>query len=141
MAKQLKWKEYDYKVQVGPGNSWLYRPLLEIEVSSKSNSARLPLLAMIDSGTDSTVLHIDLAHRLRIDLSSCQKVKLGGIGTTFGYISTIQLIVPSINVSMDIPAMFAENLPLQGLLGQRHFFQRFKIRFEKDKNKFYLAAV
>ena len=133
MAKRLKWKEYDYSVQSGPGNSWIYRPVLKIVVSTKS-SERVHVLAMIDSGTDSTVLDASVAESLNI-------VRLGGIGTAEGFLSTISLSVPDMDIEMNIPIVFAHHLPMEGLLGQRHFFQRLKIRFEKDINKFYLAAI
>ena len=140
MAKRLKWKEYDYSVQSGPGNSWIYRPVLKIVVSTK-NSERIPVFGMIDSGTDSTVLDASVAESLDIDPRACQKVRLGGIGTAEGFLSTISLSVPDMDIEMNIPIVFAHHLPMEGLLGQRHFFQRLKIRFEKDINKFYLAAI
>lgn len=141
MAKRLKWKEYDYTVQVGPGNSWVYRPILEIKISQKKGSREVPVLAMIDSGTDGTVLDANIAERLGIDPAQCRKVKLGGIGSSEGFLSTIHLSIPDLRIGMDIPIVFAHNLPMEGLLGQRHFFQRLKVRFEKDINKFYLSAV
>src|SRR3989338_546220 len=137
----VKWKEYDYKIQIGPGNTWLYRPLLEIEISSRTSQKRRSVLAMIDSGTDSSVFHADIARDLQIDLTRCPRVRLGGIGSLDGYLSNVQLLVPDMKIAMDIPVMFAENLTLQGLLGQKHFFQRFKVRFERAINKFYFSAV
>jgi len=138
--KSVKWKAYDYKVQIGPGNAWVYRPLLEIEVASGASRKGRVILALIDSGTDGSVLHADIARDLQIDLSQCQRVKLGEIGSLDGYLSNVRLSVPDMKTTMNIPIVFAENLPFDGLLGQRHFFQRFKIRFEKDTNKFYLAS-
>jgi|SRR3989344_1226922 len=141
MAKRLKWQEYDYTIQVGPGNSWVYRPIIEIRVSQKGTPRQVPVLAMIDSGTDGTVLDANIAERLGIDPAHCRKVKLGGIGSVEGFLSTVHLSLPDLKIGMDIPIVFAHNLPMEGLLGQRHFFQRFKVRFEKDINKFYLSAV
>ena len=114
---------------------------MHIDISNRGTPDKVKILAMVDSGTDSTVLDADIARSLRTDLSRCQRVRLGGIGSLDGYMTNVQLAVPDFDLAMDIPVMFAENLPVQGLLGQKHFFQRFKIRFEKDKNKFYLAAV
>ena len=141
MAKRLRWKEYDYTVQVGPGNSWVYRPLITVEISSKISGESIPIKAMIDSGTDGTVLNADVARSLFIDPEKCQKVKLGGIGVTEGFTCNIKLTIPDFKVTMDIPVVFAEKPPFDGLLGQKHFFQRFRIRFEKDRNKFHLASV
>lgn len=141
MAKRLVWKEFDYTVQVGPSNSWIYRPLIEVNISASNGANSVRTLAMIDSGTDGTVFDSAVAQSLGINLARCQKVKLGGIGSVEGFLSTVQLSVPELKTTMNIPVVFAEKLPLDGLLGQKHFFQRFRIRFEKDRGKFFLAAV
>jgi len=141
MAKRLTWKEYDYTVQIGPGNSWIYRPLINIEISARIGDMNVPLKGLIDSGTDGTLIDASVADKLHIDSSTCKKVKLGGIGSTEGFLSNVELTVPDFSMRMDVPVVFAHKLPMEALLGQRHFFQRFKIRFEKDKNKFYLASL
>jgi hypothetical protein len=140
MAK-VAWKKYDYTAQLGPGNNIAYRPLVEIRVSTASNVKPLSVMAMIDSGTDSTVFNAEIAYALGIDPKKCQKVKVGGIGSAEGFICTITMSIPDFNTAMQIPVIFVENPPFDGLLGQKHFFERFKIRFEKDKNSFFLALV
>ena len=119
----------------------MYRPLIEVDVSLPGNGNRVRVLAMIDSGTDGTVFDSAVAQSLGINPARCQKVKLGGIGSVEGFLSNIQLSVPELKTTMNIPVVFAEGLPINGLLGQRHFFQRFRIRFEKDHGKFFLAIV
>ena len=141
MAKRLKWVEFDYTVQLGPRNEWFYRPLLEVDVSVRDRNDRVRIFAMLDSGTDGTVLHSDVAKRLNIDPTGGQKVRLGGIGSVEGFLCNVQLSIPDFDTVMEVPVIFAEGLPLDGLLGQRHFFQRFKVRFEKDINKFYMATT
>ena len=141
MEKRLTWKGFDYTIQIGPGNSWIDRPLIEIDVSVPGNGNTVRILAMIDSGTDGTVFDSAVAQSLGIDPARCQKVKLGGIGSVEGFLSTVQLSVPELKITMNIPVVFAEKLPMDGLLGQKHFFQRFRVRFEKDRGKFFLAAV
>ncbi|MDO8521705.1 MAG: aspartyl protease family protein [bacterium] len=141
MGKRLTWKEFDYTIQIGLGNSWIYRPLIEVDVSLSNNSNKVRILAMIDSGTDGTVFDSAVAQSLGISPARCQKVKLGGIGSVEGFLSNVQLSVPELKTTMNIPVVFAEKLPMDGLLGQKHFFQRFRIRFEKDHGKFFLAAV
>lgn len=140
MGKRLTWVEFDYTVQVGPGNSWTYRPLIDVEISAKSSRENIRIKGMIDSGTDSTVIHSRWADALGIDRTQGQRVRLGGIGNAEGFLSNVRLMIPDMYVAMEIPAIFADVLPADALLGQRHFFQRFKIRFKKGKNKFYLTS-
>lgn len=139
--KRTTWKEYDYKIQAGPGMSWVHRPLIGIEVWAIGKSERVPTLAMIDSGTDGTVLHADIAEALGIDGSRCKKGVLGGIGSLEGFYIEVKIVVPDFKVTYKTPVFFGKNLPMDGLLGQATFFPKFKIRFEKDRNKFFMAAV
>jgi len=121
--------------------SWVHRPLINIEVWTIGGSEKVPILAMIDSGTDGTVFHADIAETLGIDGSRCRQGVLGGIGSLEGFYTEVKIVVPDFNVAYQTPVFFGKNLVMDGLLGQATFFPRFKIRFEKHMNKFYLAAV
>lgn len=136
----MKWKKYDYTAQWGPGNTIVHRPLIEVRISSATNSKGIPILAMIDSGTDGTVFNADIARALRIDPNRHRKVRIGGIGEQEGFTCAIRLTVPDFKLYMDIPVVFLENPPFDGLLGQRHFFEKFQIKFDKAKKIFHIAA-
>lgn len=138
---RTKWKEYDYKVQAGPGMSWVHRPLINIEVCTLDGREKVPIFAMIDSGTDGTVLHANIAEALGIDESHGKAGILGGIGSLDGFYAEVKIVVPDFDVEYKSPVFFGKNLPMDGLLGQSSFFPRFKIRFEKAENKFYIAVV
>ena len=138
---RAKWKKYEYTGQLGPGNILVFRPIIAVDIANISGNEQIRTLALIDSGTDGTIFNADIARAIGVDLSKCQKVKLGGIGATDGHVSNIRLVIPDFDVAMDIPVVFVENLPFDGLLGQRHFFQRFNVKFEKDLNLFHLAVV
>ncbi|MBI5004139.1 hypothetical protein HZC00_03525 [Candidatus Kaiserbacteria bacterium] len=135
-----KWKAYDYKIQAGPGMSWVHRPMINIEVWTLDGRDMVPILAMIDSGTDGTVFHANIAESLGIDESMGRKGILGGIGSLDGFYTEVKIVVPDFNISYKAPVFFGKNLPMDGLLGQATFFPQFKIRFEKAENKFYLAV-
>lgn len=136
-----RWKPYDYKIQAGPGMSWVHRPMINIEVLALDGSEKVPITAMIDSGTDGTVVHADIAEALGIDEASCQKAVLGGIGSLEGFRTEIKISVPDFGMMYQTPVIFAKKAPMDCLLGQATFFPKFKIRFEKAVNKFYLLAT
>lgn len=139
--RQTRWKEYEYTIQAGPGMSWVHRPLIGIEVWTIGGNEKVPILAMIDSGTDGTVFHADISETLGIDESQCRQGTLGGIGSLQGFYTEVKIVVPDFNVTYQAPVFFGKNLPMDGLLGQATFFPLFKIRFEKAANKFYLAVA
>ena len=139
MSKKITWKGYDYTIQAGPDGSWLPRPLIEVVLTCPESSEKVAIMAMVDSGTDGTIFHAQIAETLRIDKTKCKRGKIGGIGSLEGFRANVGILIPDFHAKLEIPVFFAENLPLDGLLGQKHFFQRFKIRFEKDIGKFFLA--
>ncbi|HEY4487744.1 MAG TPA: hypothetical protein VI483_03210 [Candidatus Paceibacterota bacterium] len=139
--QRIKWKEYDYSAQLGPRGSYYHRPLITVEILYKPTGEKVLVNALIDSGTDGDVIHSDIARTLKINPATCRRAELGGIGSAIGFAAIVTIFVPDFNVAMDATVAFVDKLPADALLGQRHFFQRFKIRFEKDKNKFYLAAM
>ncbi len=97
---------------------------------------------MIDSGTAGTILHADIARSLGINPQECQRATLGGIGTTdMAFISNIKVTVPDFDISIEGPVIFAEGIHIDVLLGQRDFFQKFNIRFEKSIGKFFLSLA
>lgn len=121
--------------------SWVHRPLIDIEIWAIGSQEKIPILAMIDSGTDGTVFHANIAESLGIDGNNCKPGTLGGIGSLEGFYTSVKIVVPDFNVAYEAPVFFGKNLPMDGLLGQATFFPLFKIRFEKAKNKFFLALA
>ncbi|MBM3261075.1 hypothetical protein FJY93_01515 [Candidatus Kaiserbacteria bacterium] len=106
--KRVKWKEYDYKIQAGPGMSWVHRPLISIEVCTLDGREKVPVFAMIDSGTDGTVLHSNIAEALGIDESQCRKSVLGGIGSLDGFVTEVKIAIPDFKVEYRTPVFFGK---------------------------------
>jgi hypothetical protein len=118
------------------------RPLIDVIISCRTSSAKIKLSAMIDSGTDGTILHADIARSLGINPADCERATLGGIGTTDNaFITNVKIAIPDFDIAMEGPVIFAEAIHIDVLLGQRDFFQRFDIRFEKSIGKFFLALA
>ena len=135
----MKWKAYDYTAEWGNDGSVVYRPLIQVDVSYKGKSTSI--MALVDSGTDSALFNADIAKLLEIDLGLCPKAKIGGVGEKIGFRCDVNLTVRDFKVTMDLPVVFTDELPFGGLLGQRNFFARFHIKFEKNKNEFLLALT
>ncbi len=135
----MDWKKYSYTLSGRTPDTLIPRPLIEVVVSNKTG--KFPVLAMIDSGTDSTVLNSDIAGALYIEKNTCESVKLGGIGEKTGFRCEVDIYIPDFDFSMQVPVIFIESAPFDGLLGQAHFFQNFNVRFEKNDNAFYIAKA
>lgn len=45
------------------------------------------------------------------------------------------------NIFIEMPVVFADDLPFNVLLGQKYFFAATDVRFEKRNNKFFLKKI
>ena len=131
-------KKYHYFGQLGIGaQKIVYRPILEIVIEHNKKSIRAT--AIVDSGTEISLIESSIAHFLEIDLTKCKKVKLSGItGEAVGYASDISIQVEGFKEILSIPVIFTDELKTGILLGQIGFFESFIITFDKAHNEFLL---
>ena len=98
-------------------------------------------LALLDSGADRTVLSMEIATYLNIDLSQAKKGKMNGIvGGTESL--TVELEIQAEYLKrIKIPVSFIETKTFGALLGEDGFFDFHKIRFEKDHDVFEINSI
>ncbi|MEK7170673.1 MAG: aspartyl protease family protein [Patescibacteria group bacterium] len=118
------------------------RPVLFLVLKgNKGESFKAP--AIIDSGADTTTLHIQYAEALGISLDSSGHKDIMGIGK--GKVPVYQGIFPfkikEMGIDLKVPAWFVDSENVNILLGQEVFFERFKVKFEKDHDVFELVEV
>jgi hypothetical protein len=115
------------------------RPIVELELIGKAEN--INALGLIDSGADTTVMNIEYAKVLGIDLSKSIKKEFLGIGdarvTT--YISKVDMKVKHFDKIVTTPVAFTDSPSVDILLGQEDFFECFRIKFEKDHDTFDLS--
>ncbi|MCX6716333.1 MAG: retropepsin-like aspartic protease [Candidatus Taylorbacteria bacterium] len=115
------------------------RPIVELELIGEKEN--INTLGLIDSGADTTMMNVEYAKVLGIDLSSANKKEFIGIGhskvTTF--ISSVTMKVKYFDKTITTPVAFTDSPSVDILLGQEDFFEYFRIKFEKDHNTFNLS--
>ena len=118
------------------------RPLLQIVLKGKDGK-EINSFAMIDSGADTTTLNVQYAEFLGVNLDKSKTQNIMGVGQ--GIVSVYQGILPfkikEMGIEMKIPAWFVDSQNVDILLGQEVFFDKFKIKFEKDHDIFELVEV
>jgi len=109
--------------------------MIEIEIFGKTNSK---FLALIDSGADCSLFNIQIAQALDIDLSRAQRINLTGIsGNIQGYcLNNLKIKIDGIEKILEIPVCFVDSSTVGLLLGQSGFFDKCRIKFEKDHDAF-----
>ncbi len=125
------------------GIGYTYRPLIEVEVGNKEDSATFK--ALIDSGTDITVMDTFIAEMLQISPKGRDKGELSGLEAwKKGFIAPVSLKIESFpDVTLNFDVLFIEDLSknFDIILGQHDFFSRFNVTFKKSQNKFYLEYL
>mgnify|MGYP001618300370 CR=1 FL=1 len=107
------------------------RPIIPISIKHKGKVIKY--LALIDSGADSNIFHIDIARLLEIDLRVLNKIQFAGIKKDRlcnGYITVLELGID--DEFYDCPIMFSSDISNSGygVLGQRGFFDHFKLSLD-----------
>jgi hypothetical protein len=115
------------------------RPIVELELVG--NGETLQALGLIDSGADTTMMNLQYAQVLGINLENAQKKEFLGIGdsrvTTF--LSSVTMKVKHFDVPITTAVAFTDSPSVDVLLGQEDFFECFRIKFEKDHDTFDLT--
>lgn len=131
-------KQYSYlgTLSLG-GKSIIYLPSLRIDILG--SASQISQMAMIDSGSSISLMNLEIAEFLKIDIKNCKKVNLAGItGRSDGYESMVTIIIEGFSEKLTIPVIFTKELNTGILLGQIGFFDKFTIIFDKAKNIFKL---
>jgi len=117
------------------------RPLIELELIGKDRS--IVAFGLIDSGADTTLMNVEYARELGIDLANTRKKEFLGIGNSrvACYLSSVQMKVKHIDTVVTSPVAFTESPSVDILLGQEDFFESFRIKFEKDHDTFEVALA
>lgn len=108
------------------------RPVIPIELLHGGETVRYEVL--VDSGADCNILPADIGELLGIDIEGGRKDKVGGItggGMPF-YIHDVAMKVGG--WAFDVPMGFMPAMPPfgYGVVGQRGFFDLFKVTFDYD---------
>ena len=131
--------QYTTTISINTKGKLTKRPMVELELIGKNE--KLNVLGLIDSGADTTLMNIEYAKVLNIDLSDAKKKEFLGIGNTsvVSFISTVNVKVKHFDTPILTTVAFTDSPSVDILLGQDDFFENFRIKFEKDHDTFELS--
>ena len=115
------------------------RPMLKLEVQLVVDGRKLYPLALIDSGADQTMVNIEYAQKMGIDLTKAPKRPMNGIegtGAKETFVAPFPLKFADWNEELTVPACFVDSPTVNILIGEEGFFDVFRIKFEKDHDSF-----
>jgi Aspartyl protease len=137
-------QKYKYTAQARRGSiDYSYRPLIEIEVGGEKKSRIFK--ALVDSGTDVTIMDSAIAELLGIDSKNRTSAQISGVGEAKdGFVAPVSLRVEKFPDRVyNFEVIFAENLSnnFEIILGQQDFFRNFDVMFKKSEDSFYITPV
>ncbi len=137
-------RSYGYTAQATRGTiEYTYRPLVDVEVGSVTQSGTFK--ALIDSGSEITILDTSIAELLGISSEGKREGKLSGIGEwRSGFIAPVSLKISRFpDKVFDFEVLFVEDVGenFDIILGQQDFFRNFNVTFKRQENLFYLERV
>lgn len=115
------------------------RPMLEVELLDKSGSKISgDSLGLIDSGADTTMLNMQYAPVLGIELTKAKEKSVRGIGPGVvpTKVSTARFRFTKLQEEIELPVWFVDSPNVDILLGREVFFETYRIRFEIDHDTF-----
>jgi len=120
--------------------SSILRPIIPIEIGYEGKPLRS--LALVDSGADFCIFDAELGEALGIDVKSGQIEKFGGIQSADpgkAYIHSVVLTIGGWTYTTKVSFSYDIASHGCGILGQKGFFDIFKVKFDLPKEEIELV--
>jgi hypothetical protein len=110
---------------------WILRPIIDVQLSYQKEN--LQVGAIIDSGADCSVFSAVAARALGIDLQQGEHRQFFGVSEVpiDVYFHPIQFSIAGHKKAVEMEVGFTESSRVVGILGQRDFFEQYKVTFER----------
>lgn len=120
---------------------WIKRPMVSVEIFGPRDSKCFDALS--DSGADCSIVNLEVADLLNIDLSNSKEPKFTGISEHInGFrIEKVKIKLDCQDKPIEIPICFIDSPTVGLLLGQEGFFDLHRIKFERDHDAFEITPV
>lgn len=139
MAPIFRYKKIDRPGPLGT----IYAPAIPVTFSGVKES--LDVIALLDSGADTTAIPKGIAEILELDLSGAKEHVVGIGGKLSAVASTLTCTVKGVHEKYIFPLHVkvlleeAERFPI--LLGRKDFFENFNITFREKERKIVLKKA
>lgn len=123
-----------------PNGKHFRRPVVDVEIFGPKSS--ISTFALLDSGADNCLFHLEYAKEIGVDLDKCKKSATMGVegGKMEIYLTEIEIKIKGLE-KIKVPVGFIKSNSVNGLLGQIGFFDLNRIKFERDHGIFEINPV
>lgn len=135
--------KYKYSVSVNfvdPHKPAFRRPMIKVSLFGSNGSVNA--LSLVDSGADNCLFSVEFAKILGIDLKKCERQQTTGVegGKMDVFLTTVEIQAEHLE-KIKLPVGFIDSPSVTGLLGQEGFFDKHRIKFERDHNTFEIIPI
>ena len=134
--------KFEYLPRVGPAGIE-YDPTVDVVFTNPKNGASVEARCLIDSGASSIVLNGEFAEVLGIDLRTGKEHKFQGIkgDPAVGYDHLLNMRLKQDTNEFLVECSLVPELKTTGLLGQKGFFENYRVVFERAKKRIELTPL
>lgn len=124
-----------------PKQKWLKRPIIDIRVLGPQGGTTVS--ALVDSGADHSLFHIDIAKDIGIDLNKSNIAYFRGIegGRMPTFLERVKIQIIGSDKTTELLAGFTDSRTVSAILGQEGFFDEYRIKFERDHNLIEITPI
>jgi len=123
-----------------PRQKWISRPYIPLKIIGQKGIWEG--YGLIDSGADKSLLNIEIAEEIGLDLDESQFENFSGIegGKLKAKITKIRIQITGFE-EIKIVAGFVDSTAVGVILGQEGFFDEYRIKFERDNGTIEITSV
>lgn len=115
-----------------PKLKWIARPYIPIRLTAPKGFWEG--YGLIDSGADRCLFNTQIAEQIDLNLAGGRNENFGGIegGTLKASLQKVKLQIIGMSEEIEIISGFVNSSGVAAILGQEGFFDKFRIKFERD---------
>ena len=118
-------------------------PIVSVTFVNLGNNKSINVDCLVDSGADDILLHSEFAKILELDVENGEERLYQGIGgkPIKAFLFRLKMQIKGDSSSYMVRCAFMPDLKRAGLLGQKGFFDNYKVVFERAKKRLELTPL
>lgn len=143
MTLKFKYNKFPAKPSEAFPQDFVFQPTLDIVLINPKKRKRIVCHALVDSGADFCLFHGLIGEAIGLDVRTGKVQHFRGTTSDSAKAYVHQVVLEVSGVGGKVPVGFSYDLevPFRGFLGERGFFELFKVSFNFPQKRFQLKFL
>lgn len=143
MILKFRYNKFPARPSEAFPQDFVLQPTLDVVLINLKARRRISCHALVDSGADFCIFHGLFGEAIGLDVRAGKTQPFRGItsGVAKAYVHEVVLEISGVGGKIPIGFSYDLTTPFRGLLGQRGFFELFKVSFNLPRKWFQLRLV